>query len=253
MGNTEEEKEAHEKKDGFSFGTVLLSVLLVVLAIGFVFGFKYFLSGRIYSGLTIAEFAGKDPQGETREKSDLEKDSAFQYQYIMLQSLEGRKLSFSEKPGEKADPGVRAVEGQIFKVDYRGYADGQLYYLLDNGLYLMDDKAILPLKEYVALDGYLTITYISSSGVPLHKWADFDADNIVSAVYVGDKVDVSAKVLTLKDIPAFVTPDGYYITTDSRYLNDHTVVDNSSFTLENIWSDQDDPAEEKDAEDSTDD
>ena len=74
------------------------------------------------------------------------------------------------------------------------------------------------------MEGYLAITYISSSGVRLRKWADFDADNVAGAVYVGDKIQVKAKVQTEKGDSAFITTDGLYITADPQYFNDYSSV-----------------------------
>ena len=74
------------------------------------------------------------------------------------------------------------------------------------------------------VDGYLAVTYISSSGVRLRRWADFDADNVVGAVYVGDKVQVKARVQTEKGASAYITEDGLYITSDAQYFDDYTTV-----------------------------
>lgn len=224
MGRLEEHEDSHEKVES-SIGSVLFSVLLVALALGFVFGFKYYLARKTYRGPDISEYADDSSSVEAAsDHIELEKDYNFHYKYVMIQGLNGKELWASKEPGEKDKSSKDLKEGQILRVKERGYLDEKLYYLLENGLYLKDDKSIMPLKEYIELEGYLSITYINASGVRLRKWADFDADNIVGSVYVGDKVSVKAKVITVTDTPAFVTTDGYYITTDSRYLNDHTNV-----------------------------
>jgi hypothetical protein len=230
MGKTRDKKDSHDKVSS-SIGSILFSVFLVALAIGFVFGFKYFLSGDVLIGPDFFNKADED-QGDSDEVM-MEKDNNFKYEYVVIQDLNGKEIKAVKDPrAQKDDSGKTAEddnlfitvgEGQILKVNMRGYIDGTLYYQLENGCYLKDNKSIMPLKEYVELTGDLAITYISSSGVRLRKWPDFDADNnTVSSVYVGDKVPVRAKIITVTDVPAFVTTDGLYITTNSRYLNDHT-------------------------------
>jgi hypothetical protein len=210
---------------------MLFSVFLVALAIGFVFGFKYFLSGDVLIGPDFFNKARQEQ--EEQEDTLMEQDNNFKHEYVVIQDLKGKEIkavqdprtqeSGSEKATEEDDHYITVGEGQILKVNMRGYIDGTLYYQLENGYYLKDNKSIMPLKEYVELTGDLAITYISSSGVRLRKWPDFDNDdNIVGSVYVGDKVPVMAKIITVTDVPAFVTTDGLYITTNSRYLNDHT-------------------------------
>jgi len=199
--------------------------LLVALALGFVFGFKYYLAGRTYTGSEISGPEGViSEDGDASGDVELEKDQSFKYSYIMIQGLNGREMTSVKKPEEKGKKARTLEEGQILKVKERGTSDGGTYYLLEDGSYLKEDRSIMPLKEYIELEGYLSITYISASGVHLRKWADFDADNVVSSVYVGDKVNIRAKVITVTDLEAFVTDEGYYITTNSRYLNDHTNV-----------------------------
>ncbi len=232
MTHLDEKEETREKnqtetteKVGSSITSMLGSVLLVALALGFVFGFKYYLAGRTYTGPEIS-----GPEGVISEEEDasgdveLEKDQSFKYSYIMIQGLNGREMASVKKPEEKGKKARTLEEGQILKVKERGTSDGTTYYLLEDGSYLKEDRSIMPLKDYIELEGYLTITYISASGVHLRKWADFDADNVVSSVYVGDKVNIKGKVITVTDLEAFVTDEGYYITTNSRYLNDHTNV-----------------------------
>lgn len=247
MDSSEKQKNQQEKAES-SIGSILFSVLLVALAMGFVFGFKYFLAGKNYSGPADQ---GIDEDLEEKGQPDqvtMKTDKSFKYKYIMIQGLDGRDLRAFKDPvsstatsaseettadsskdinsidKDNHSTGMKFTEGQILAVKKRGYIDGKLYYLLDNGLYLKDGKSILPLKENVTLTGYVTITYISASGVRLRKWADFDADNIAGSVYVGDKVNIRGKVTTVTDTSAFITSEGYYITTDNRYLNDHTNV-----------------------------
>lgn len=230
MGKSQDNKDSHDKVSS-SIGSILFSVFLVALAIGFVFGFKYFLSGDLIIGPDFFNRAGND-QTET-EEAVMDQDNNFKYKYVVIQDLNGKEIKAvkdpraqkddSEKTTEEDDYFITVGEGQILKVNMRGYIDGTLYYQLENGYYLKDNKSIMPLKEYVELTGDLAITYISSSGVRLRKWPDFDNDNnIVASVYVGDKVPVMAKINTVTDVSAFVTTDGLYITTNSRYLNDHT-------------------------------
>ena len=222
-------KTGGDKVDS-SFGSILFSVFLVALAIAFVFGFKYILKG--YHIQIPGNAAEESSSQEVDQSVRIEEDHNFIYEYVMIQSLKNKNLMATVLPGQKDINSVRLTEGEILKVKMRGYINEKLYYLLDNGMYLKDDRAIMPLKEYVPLTGYLSITYISSTGVKLRRWADFDADNIVRSVYVGDKVEVSAKVVTATDTAAFITTDGCYITTDSRYLNDHTTLQEDQILTE---------------------
>lgn len=254
MTHLDEKEETSEKnqteiteKVGSSITSMLGSVLLVALALGFVFGFKYYLAGRTYTGPGISGPEGViSEDGDASGDLELEKDQSFKYSYIMIQGLNGRKMTSVKKPGEKGKKARTLEEGQILKVKERGTSDGTTYYLLEDGSYLKEDRSIMPLKEYIELEGYLSITYISASGVHLRRWADFDADNVVSSVYVGDKVNIKGKVITVTDLEAFVTDEGYYITTNSRYLNDHTnVVEKNTGSDEKSAGKKDTSAEEK--------
>ena len=223
MGKSEKQKKSNDHVDS-SLGSILFSVFLVALAIGFVFGFKYFLTGKGFKGIKFAESQTENENEQESTQFKLEQDKSFKYEYVTVLGLNGKELYADVIPSRTDSNSLKIEEGENLKVKKRGYIDGKLYYQLDDGRYLKDHQSLLPLKEYVALKGYLSITYISSSGVHLRKWADFDADNVVGSVYVGDKVDVSAKVITLTDTVAFVTKEGKYITADSRYLNDYTRV-----------------------------
>lgn len=237
MTEKEEHKESTQKDSNesidSSLGSILFSVFLVVLAIGFVFSFKYFLTGDLARRLPIPGLASKGMEEGTQGEGRMDEDHNFKYQYITVGGLDGKELYATREPDILDDSARKMKEGQIVGVKKRGYIDGQLYYQLNNGLYLKGDKSIIPLKEFVRLTGYVSITYISSSGVRLHKWADFDADNVVGSVYVGDKVNIRAKIITVGDLEAFVTSEGYYMTTNSRYMNDHTTVVRSLILGEN--------------------
>ena len=67
------------------------------------------------------------------------------------------------------------------------------------------EKYMEELASYEKLEGYVAITYISSTGVRLRKWADFQADNVVKSVYVGDKVQVKGKVTRKNGESAYIT------------------------------------------------
>ncbi|MBR5047547.1 MAG: hypothetical protein IKX76_04865, partial [Eubacterium sp.] len=51
---------------------------------------------------------------------------------------------------------------------------------------------------------------------------DFEDDNVVKSVYVGDKVNIVAMVTTTEDVSAFRTDEGLYITTNPQYFTDYT-------------------------------
>ena len=127
-------------------------------------------------------------------------------------------------PGEKKKKdAVSLKNGQILWASKKGSYEGKTYYHLRNGMYLRaSEKYTEELASYEKLGGYVAITYISSTGVRLRAWADFSADNVVKSVYVGDKVPIKGKVTLKNGDSAYITEEGFYLTTDIQYLNDYT-------------------------------
>lgn len=204
--------------------SMLISLILVAAAVGVVFGFGAYLKEQTYEGPEI--MSGLETTEKKQEDQEyLDIDEGFRPCYIMIGEVPAFGLWANSVPGIKDKDSQLLVSGQILRAQKRGNYEGQTYYKLKNGLYVSANITHAePLISYTKLEGYIAITYLSSSGVNLRKWADFDADNIVGSVYVGDKVQVKAKVETEKGASAYLTEDGLYITADSRYSNDYTSV-----------------------------
>lgn len=206
------------KKSIFS---MTFSLILVVAVLLFILGFKYFLKNKEYHGKIIAK--KQTEQNYDMHKECLDTDKAFQAGYIMIKNLPVKGLYASKLPGKKGKNAVSLKNGQILWASKKGEYEGKLYYHLKNGMYVRaSEKYTEELASYEKLGGYVAITYISSSGVRLRSWADFQADNIVKSVYVGDKVPVKGKVTKKNGESAYVTESGLYLTTDIQYLNDYT-------------------------------
>lgn len=205
--------------------SMIISLLLVAAAVGFVFGFGAFLQNQTYTGPEVVSGLETTEEEEEENAEYLDLDKRFKACYVMICEVPPLGLWVNKVPGEKTDTSQMLVSGQIVHAQQRGTYKGQTYYKLDDGTYLSTDISHAEtLLSYTEMEGYLAITYISSSGVRLRKWADFDADNVVGAVYVGDKVQIKAKVQTEKGASAYITTDGLYITSDTQYFNDYTSV-----------------------------
>lgn len=204
--------------------SMIISLLLVAAAVGFVFGFGAFLQHQTYTGPELE--AGEESTEEEKKSTEyLKVDNQFTPCYIMICQVPPLGLWANEIPGEKTDTSRIMGSGQILYAEQRGSYKGQMYYKLSDDTYLSTDITYIePLLSYTEVEGYLVITYISSSGVRLRRWADFEADNVVGAVYVGDKVQVKAKVQTEKGASAYITSNGMYITSDTQYYNDYTSI-----------------------------
>ena len=215
-----EEPGDESNKVGASMLSMVFSLLLVAAALIFVFGFKHYLARRTYTGPKV-ETPVSVAESDTSTEY-LEMDATFKTTMLMIKNVPKDGFYAVEAPGETK--GRRLKNGQILEAVQKGTWQGKIWYRLKDGRYVPAGSNVQPLESYTRLKGYLAITYISSSGVRLRSWADFKADNVTGAVYVGDKVPVSAKVVTQGGVSAFITEDGDYITTDSRYLNDYTEV-----------------------------
>ena len=215
-------------------------LLLVVVATGIILGI----------GLSITKCAAEPEQEEVNVQDEdsydptkeyLDVDKKFKECYLMVRAVPESGFRANQIPGEENDKSEELSNGQILKGIKRGTYGDETYYRLDNGLYVNANiKNVEPLTEYIKVNGYLAITYISASGINLRSWADFDADNVVKTVYVGEKIQVKAKVLTEKGVSAYITTDDLYITSDTRYLNDYTSI------LEEATTQQDKKKDKKD-------
>lgn len=220
-GDIPDRKSGEENK---VFRSVVLSLLLVILALGLVAGIHFFMN-RYYSG--AGDTGNQAQEGtsaveETEELLDVDPD--YEGGYLMLKEIPEEGFYATRKPGKKDNNSRELKNGQILQAKARGTREKITYYELKNGWYVEACPYVEPLQSYTELEGYLAITYISSKGVKIRSWADFEADNVEKTVYVGDKVPVKGKVTTEAGVSAFVTEDGGYITTDTRYLNDYTDV-----------------------------
>ena len=196
------------------------SLALVAAVLLFILGFKHFLNGREYKGGAVQQ--SKTENNYDVHKEYLKTEKEFKAGYIMIKDVAKDKLYTSEIPGKKED-GTYLKNGQILWASKKGEYNGKTYYHLKNGKYLRaSEKHTEELASYEKLGGYVAITYISSTGVRLREWADFQANNVVKAVYVGDKVPVKGKVTRKNGESAYITESGLYLTTDIQYLNDYT-------------------------------
>lgn len=215
------------------FRSIVISLLLVAMAVGIVFGIRFSLSQHS----SVGEQNSVDKQDAEEfdpKKEYLDLDKKFQECYLMVRDVPDSGIMANQIPGQNNDKSEALSNGQIVKGVERGTYDGRTYYRLDNGLYVdANIKNVEPLTEYIKVNGYLAITYISASGIHLRSWADFDADNVVKTVYVGDKIQVKAKVVTEKGVSAYITTDDLYITSDTRYLNDYTSIPEEATTKQN--------------------
>lgn len=197
------------------------SIALVIVVLIFVFGFKHFLNGRTYQGKADERAAKEESYDVDKEYLDIDKN--FVARYIMVKNVPQKGIFDSKIPGKKKKNAVSLKNGQILWASKKGDYEGKTYYRLKNGRYIRaNEKYIEELASYEKLGGYVAITYISSTGVRLRKWADFNADNVVKSVYVGDKVAVKGKVTKKNGESAYITESGLYLTTDIQYLNDYT-------------------------------
>lgn len=228
--------------------SILFSLLLVVVAACIVIG--------IHSAMT-----GKDPNGNSEDanvqdtevydpnKEYLDVEKKFKECYLMVRDVPDSGFRADQIPGKENGQSESLSNGQILKGVKRGTYDGETYYRLDNGLYVNANiKNVEPLTEYIKVNGYLAITYISASGINLRSWADFDADNVVKTVYVGEKIQVKAKVLTEKGVSAYITTDDLYITSDTRYLNDYTSIPEEATTQQEKKTDKIESSEKDSSE-----
>lgn len=218
-----DEPGEESNKIGASLRSMVFSLLLVIFSLAFVFGFKYYLAGQTYHGPQIAAHADEEDTANENEDT-LELDKTFDGCYLMIKNVSSKGLKTTSLSNKEEKSSDELSNGQILKAEERGIYREKTYYHLKDGKYLEASDNVEELSGYTELNGYLAITYISSSGVKLRSWADFKADNIVGAVYVGDKVPVAAKVITKGGVSAYLTEEGAYITTDTRYLNDYTSV-----------------------------
>lgn len=75
------------------------SLVLVAAVLLFIFGFRYFLSGREYKGANVQKEERKNDYDAHKEY--LETDKSFKAGYIMIKNLPAKGLYISELPGKK--------------------------------------------------------------------------------------------------------------------------------------------------------
>ncbi len=207
-----------QESAGAVLKSMLFSLILVGLTFAFVIGFRFFLKSQTYRSA--------ENTSASQEKSDdtlvLEED--FNIKYLMVKNISDQEEFCATKiPGIVEEDSARLKNGQILEVRDKGLYKEKPYYRLKDGTYVQGtDSRILEIKEYLPLTGYIAITYISSGGVRLRSWVDFEDDNVVKSVYVGDKVNIEAMVTTTEDVSAFRTDEGLYITTNPQYFTDYT-------------------------------
>ncbi len=227
--NTEPEKEKRPAPDQdltnakTSIVSMLGSLAVVGLVVAFMFGFKMFLKNQTYQG-NNGFFTDTTELSKDDSDGILDTEPNFESSYIMIMDVPEKGFYADTFPGKKTKKSVSLKNGQILRASARGRYGNETYYHLDNGYYVAaNGKNVMLLSSYEELEGYVAITYISSSGVRLRSWADFkDDSNIVKSVFVGDKVNIIGEVQTVTGVSAYVTDEGLYMTTDIQYFNDYT-------------------------------
>lgn len=213
-----DDRDRGQESVGTVLKSMLLSLVLVGLTFAFVVGFRVFLKSQTYHPA--------EEMSSSQENSDdtlvLEED--FNIKYLMVKNVSDQEEFCATKvPGIVEEDSARLKNGQILEVRDKGTYKEKTYYRLKDGTYVQGTEAkIQEIKDYLPLTGYIAITYISSGGVRLRSWVDFEDDNVVKSVYVGDKVNIEAMVTTTEDVSAFRTDEGLYITTNPQYFTDYT-------------------------------
>lgn len=208
-----------EKRNAFTMITsMLFSLFLVALSVLFIIGFRAFLKNHPYQGKAKTETA------QAGKGDILVVDPSFDVTYIIIKNIKDKeKFCRTAHPGVVDEESVPLKNGQMLQVRQKGAFKDKLYYRLKDNTYVeADETKVQEVKEYIPLSGYIAITYISSGGVRLRSWIDFDADNVARSVYVGDKVTVTAMVTIMEGTSAFRTSDGLFITTNPQYFTDYT-------------------------------
>ncbi len=220
-------KQSHNDEDELltqsrqTLKSMMVSLILVGLSLGFLTGFRYFLKGHTYTGPDVkVDFAG---QSSNKNDGVYTADETYDEKYIIVKAVEPKTFFATTEPGLVTEESKELVNGQLLKVKEKGSLNQKEYFCLEDGTYVESSSDhIQVVKEYLPLEGYIVITYISSSGVRVRSWIDFDADNIVKSVFVGDPIEIVAMVTLENDVSAFLTKDGNYVTTDTRYFTDCT-------------------------------
>ena len=254
-GDMEEEDDETHGMDSArrSILSMVVSLALVGLVMVFVFSFKTFLKGRTYHKLKVGPELGLENQYESGSQY-LELDPDFMSCYIVINELPPEGGSQDLIPGKRTNSSVPLTSGQILRASERGSYQGAFYYQLDNGMYVTaNGKNVEPLRLYVPVTGSLAITYVSSKGVKLRRWPDFQSTtNVEKYVFVGDVVNVTGRiVLSDGKTGAYITDEGLYIIDDQKYFDPH--VDDPtrpvSVEEEKKTEDQESGEEEKKTED----
>ena len=218
MNKHNENKSEHDStKD--SLISMVGSLAIVGLVIVFMICFNNYLKSHTYHG---PGDPGNALEEEGEELLDYEKD--FKSTYVVVKDVPKEGFYANVYPEKKDDNSVKLKDGQLLKVMRRGTKDHKMYYELEDGTFIdSNGKNVILLKSYEPRTGYIAITFISSDGVRLRKWPDFkDSNNVDKYVFVGDKIDITGKVETVKGVNAYVTSDGLYMTTDTEYFKDFT-------------------------------
>ena len=246
------DRRSRERNGGQeSVGTVLrsmaLSLVLVGLTFAFVIGFRYFLKSQTYQPAEKTEVSQKKTDGTLVLEED------FNIKYLMVKNVSDQEeFCATKQPGIVEDDDLRLKNGQILEVRHTGLYKEKPYYRLKDGTYVEGlESKILEIKDYLPLTGYVAITYISSGGVRLRSWVDFEDDNVVKSVYVGDKVNIEAMVTTTEDVSAFRTDEGLYITTNPQYFTDYTNLNELEKAVEEASEEEEYTGAEEDTETGT--
>ena len=165
----------------------------------------------------------KKDSTEAQTSDSLKLDKQFESCYVMICNASENGIKTTQTPTDNGIILQRLKNGTIVKAVEKGKNGDVSYYKLEDGSFLVDDdEYVTVLRSYTKLSGYVVITYLSATGVKLRFWANFDDDNVAKRVFVGDQVNISGKVVTQNGQEAYQTEDGYYMTTEDKYFDDHT-------------------------------
>ncbi len=201
--------------------SMMFSLILLGLSIGFLTGFRIFLKHHTYNGPEVdISLTATDVD---KDDSVYYVDEKFDEKYIIIKDVEEKSFFATDEPGTVTEASRELLNGELLKVKEKGSLNQKEYYCLEDGSYVeVSADHIQLVKEYLPLEGYIVITYISSEGVRVRSWIDYNADNIVKSVYVGDPMEIEAMITLESGESAFLTKEGTYVTTDSRYYRDCT-------------------------------
>lgn len=237
MQKKDDRRRRSEDGAGQSIKSILISLTIVLVAVAYSNGFGIVVKklkvdpgtkiewGKLWKTEENTSAETTATKQEVKEnKAGLNLDKHFEPLKLMVTDATTESIYTSVMPGEVSKDDRQLRNGEILTAIAKGSVGGRSYYELDDETYIaVTQKNIVPLESYIKLTGYISITYINTTGIKLRSYADFEADNVIGTVYVGEEMGIVAKIRTKDGVEAFITDKGEYFTTDNRYFNDFTV------------------------------